>query len=157
MSTDPKCLCGNSAPFDACCGPFLAGAAARTAEQLMRSRYSAFTQANVEYLRKTHAQPMSNGDALELQAWAKSVVWLALFVDAREGGGEADTDGYVSFRARWMQGKTWVESSERSKFVKIDGAWRYVEGEPQQSEHPAERNAPCPCESGKKFKACHWK
>jgi SEC-C motif-containing protein len=48
-----------------------------------------------------------------------------------------------------------VTLSEKSRFVRKDGRWVYVDGEPQVSRAKVERNAPCPCGSGKKFKQCH--
>jgi len=47
------CPCGGPA-LATCCGPYIAGAALPpTAEALMRSRYTAYTQRNEDYLRAT--------------------------------------------------------------------------------------------------------
>ncbi|NEX16830.1 MAG: hypothetical protein C1943_09425 [Halochromatium sp.] len=55
------CPCGSGKTLADCCGPFLDGTSApATAEALMRSRYTAFTQSAVDYLRTTwhsSAQP----------------------------------------------------------------------------------------------------
>ena len=45
------CPCGSQQTFENCCQPLLAGMAfADTAEALMRSRYSAFSTGNIDYL-----------------------------------------------------------------------------------------------------------
>ena len=47
------CPCGGAA-LASCCGPYIAGTALPpTAEALMRSRYTAYTQRNEDYLRAT--------------------------------------------------------------------------------------------------------
>ncbi|MDQ6967588.1 MAG: YchJ family metal-binding protein, partial [Mariprofundaceae bacterium] len=52
--TKPKtCPCGSNKPFASCCRPIIANDSASTAEQLMRSRYSAFVLGDAEYLLKT--------------------------------------------------------------------------------------------------------
>ncbi|EAX7120348.1 hypothetical protein AIW16_22500, partial [Salmonella enterica] len=63
---------------------------------------------------------------------------------------EAENTGYVSFIARFSeQGKTGA-IIERSRFIKENGQWYYIDGtRPQLG-----RNDPCPCGSGKKFKKC---
>ena len=48
--TNEKCPCGSGLTFAKCCGPLIKGtAAAPTAESLMRSRYSAYVKAEVDY------------------------------------------------------------------------------------------------------------
>jgi uncharacterized protein YchJ len=56
-SKPAACPCGGGA-FATCCGPYLAGdAIAESAELLMRSRYSAYTLRDENYLR-VRASPM---------------------------------------------------------------------------------------------------
>ena len=63
-------------------------------------------------------------------------------------------------RARYTANKQACEHRERSYFKKIDGAWRFIDGqidtgEPWHREEPkVGRNDPCPCGSGKKYKKC---
>jgi len=54
----------------------------KTAEQLMRSRYSAFVLGNVEYLQKSHhsSKRPSHKEAREIKEWATSVNWIKLEV-----------------------------------------------------------------------------
>ena len=52
------------------------------------------------------------------------------------------------------------EHREQSYFKKIDGEWRFIDGEIEKNKpfHREEpkigRNDPCPCGSGKKYKKC---
>ena len=51
------CPCGGGA-YRSCCGPLHRGdQRAKTAEQLMRSRYSAFARGEIDYLLATHPEP----------------------------------------------------------------------------------------------------
>ena len=47
------CPCGSSAELETCCGQYLDGVAAPTAEKLMRSRYTAFVLERGDYLAAT--------------------------------------------------------------------------------------------------------
>lgn len=47
------CPCGSGFPYDKCCGKYHAGAAAPTAEALMRSRFSAFVLRDEDYVLRT--------------------------------------------------------------------------------------------------------
>ena len=50
-----QCPCLSDLDFDACCGPLLDGSQQPdTALALMRSRYTAFTRADVAYIKDTH-------------------------------------------------------------------------------------------------------
>ena len=123
MPSDGRCDCGTGLPYDACCGPFHDGASAPTAEQLMRSRYTAFARRLPAYLLETW-HPTTRPRRLVLD---REQEWLGLQVlEAR--GGFLDTEGVVEFRATWRQrGQTQV-LHERSRFLRVDGRWRYVNG-----------------------------
>ena len=77
-----------------------------------------------------------------------------------ERGGAEDDEGYVSFVARYSANGQACEHREKSYFKKIDGAWRFIDGEIEKNKpfHREEpkigRNDPCPCGSGKKYKKC---
>ena len=51
--TPATCPCGSRRVYEECCEPFHLGAAAPTAEALMRSRYSAFALGLAPYLLRT--------------------------------------------------------------------------------------------------------
>jgi SEC-C motif-containing protein len=155
-----QCPCGLPASFEDCCGRFVGGhALPSTAEQLMRSRYTAFATGAIDYLMETHdPRTVDTADPERLTRWSKSSTWLGLRVMTVEGGSADHEHGTVAFAARFFDGKN-HEHRERSAFRKHDGRWFYVGGSPlddegtRQSEKVA-RNSPCSCGSGKKYKRC---
>lgn len=156
----PTCACGSGRELDQCCGPLLAGTAAPTAEALMRSRYTAFTTRNTDYLRATLApEALVDYDDAETRQWAGEAQWQGLKILTTEGGGAGDETGTVEFVARYrLQGKDYVHH-ELSRFRHEDGRWLYVDGvigPKPQTRHVAKtgRNDPCPCGSGRKYKKC---
>ena len=130
------CPCGGGA-YGSCCGPLVAGAQqAATAEQLMRSRYSAFARAArdpraIEHLLRIHTDPSQPAGARRraLQASCRQLQWIGLTVLAREGGGPRDQQGTVTFAARWRDraGQEGV-LQECSRFGRgAGGEWLYLE------------------------------
>jgi len=77
--------------------------------------------------------------------------WLALEIIA--SGEDGDT-GWVHFRATSKDRQGLAVQEERSRFVKENGHWYYLDGTPSVTALKAGRNDPCPCGSGKKFKKC---
>jgi SEC-C motif domain protein len=116
--TRVQCPCGLGEPYSECCGRFHAGAAAPSAELLMRSRFSAFAVGDADYLRRTW-HPHTRPRRLTLDARQR---WIRLQIVDRSGGGLFDTDGIVEFEAHHTGGIL----HERSRFTKVDGQWRYV-------------------------------
>ena len=118
------CVCGSGAIYNACCGRWHAGEPAPTAEALMRSRYAAFALQLAPYLLATwHAstRPLT----IEFEAGTK---WLGLSVKSfRE---TALDRAEVAFIARnKVGGGSAVRLHERSRFVREDGRWFYVDGD----------------------------
>lgn len=155
------CPCGSRLDYENCCQPFHKGEAAPTAEKLMRSRYSAFEMGEMDYLCETLTEESRvDYDADETANWANQAKWEKLEIVKCEDGQESDETGIVEFRAYFkMAGQKQVHH-ERSRFVKRDGRWFYVDGEmnpaPEQRINTVKvgRNDPCVCGSGKKYKKC---
>jgi SEC-C motif-containing protein len=123
------CPCGRSTAkgqpvaLAACCGLFHAGEAAPDAETLMRSRYSAFVLGDVPYLLATW-QSSQRPAELKLDTGGK---WLGLQIKLHR---VTDTDtAEVEFVARFRVGGKAVRQHERSRFVREDGRWFYVDGD----------------------------
>lgn len=150
---DTLCPCGSGLRSEQCCAVFISGASRpRTPGQLMRSRYTAFTQANVDYLIATwHPECNATRWRAELAAQCAVSQWRGLSVKA-ESPGKDPMEGYVEFIARFFDRQRQRPGfiHERSRFVRIDDRWYYVDGVHKQ---PA-RNEPCPCGSGNKYKKC---
>jgi len=114
---------GKALAFDACCGPALAGTPAPDAESLMRSRYTAFVRGDAAYLLATW-HPDHRPASLELDA---DIRWLGLEVRAcRATGPDA---ALVEFVARSRQGGRGHRLHERSRFLRQDGRWYYLDGD----------------------------
>jgi SEC-C motif-containing protein len=121
-----RCPCGSGLSYGECCGPLHAGERrAATAEQLMRSRYSAFAVGDAAYLRSTW-HPSTRPAVLDPEP---GLVWRRLDVVRTEGGGPFDRAGTVEFRAFWRQGEGRGVLHERSRFVRAGGEWFYVDGD----------------------------
>lgn len=125
------CPCGSNKPYNQCCEPIISGhRPAETAEQLMRSRYTAFTQANVDYLlRSHHSRTRPTRERKSIQQWAQSVQWMGLVILNKKGGQADDPTGIVEFRALFMENGQMQEIHERSIFERENGKWVYVSGE----------------------------
>ncbi|WP_369139113.1 YchJ family protein [Modestobacter versicolor] len=120
-----RCPCGTGLPYAECCGRLHDGTAtAGTAEQLMRSRFSAFAVGDPAYLLRTwHSR--TRPAALDLDP---RVRWTALEVLATTGGGLLAAEGTVEFRAHSVVDRTAGSQHEDSRFVREDGGWRYLDG-----------------------------
>ncbi|MEO9773301.1 YchJ family metal-binding protein [Roseibium sp.] len=129
MTGSDSCPCGSGAGFDACCGPFLAGAdIPKTAETLMRSRYVAYVRENIPYLKETlWPKHQARFDAAGTARWAAENHWTGLRVLETAKGGPEDREGTVLFEARFLSGGSLGTHREKSRFRKKSGRWYYVE------------------------------
>lgn len=131
----------------------------KTAEELMKSRYTAYATGNIDYIMDTHDPETKEGISKEeTEEWAKNSEWLGLEILATEAGQEEDERGIVEFKATFVEGGEEHIHHEKSAFVKKDGKWYYHGWMPLQQtivkEKKIGRNDPCPCGSGKKYKKC---
>jgi SEC-C motif domain protein len=150
------CLCGTKKLYQECCGPLLAGLAiAKTPEALMRSRYTAFAEGKMDYIRRTMKGPAAerfNADDDEHTI----VKWLGLEVIRSIIQGDR---GLVEFKAYYNRNERTHVLHECSEFHCNEGIWFYVDGTDPDLIAPnprniAGRNSVCPCRSGKKYKKC---
>jgi len=137
------CPCGSERADSACCGPILAGTPAPTALALMRSRYTAYVRGAVDYLVETHdATTRGATDRAAIAARARDTLWLGLEIVATERGGATDDDGVVEFIARGALRGVPFAQHERSRFRRVDGRWRYLDGTAPPFGGAAGRGAP---------------
>jgi SEC-C motif-containing protein len=160
------CPCRASAPdklaFAQCCGPYLSREKKPpTAEALMRSRYSAFARADIDYLFETLSLDQRTDFNREATAeWATKSQWHGLDIIETEQGGEADGVGKVTFTAHFSRDGKALTHKEKSLFRRNpEGVWEFaaeltIKGEPVVLGVQPGRNDPCPCGSGKKYKKC---
>jgi SEC-C motif-containing protein len=145
------CPCGSGRDYDACCGALHRGKRrAETPLELMKSRYSAYAVGNGRYLVETTAsENRHEGDAALIEEHARHTEWLKLeIVDSTESGDE----GMVEFKAFYRENGVVRVLHEKSRFLRREGMWYYIDGILYDTK--IGRNDPCPCGSGKKFKKC---
>ncbi len=156
------CPCGTELTYEECCGPIIDGTQnASSAEQLMRSRYTAYAKQNTGYLYSSlHPDHRKDYDEKSTRKWAKSSEWHNLEILNTNGGGEDDTEGTVEFIATFTEGGSRREHHELAGFKKDADNWYFVNGQPIAPKTVVRegpkvgRNDPCTCGSGKKFKKC---
>jgi len=177
LNSDTTCPCGSNINLSDCCAPYLGQEKhPSTAEALMRSRYTAYTQGNVSYIKNTLApESSSDFDINATKKWMASAKWKGLKILKTEMGQADDKKGVVEFIVTYSQNGETLDHHEVSQFRKNDkGHWMFVEGdahthregESHEHHHHARpqtitreepkigRNDPCSCGSGKKYKKC---
>jgi SEC-C motif-containing protein len=121
MRDTDYCPCGSGSSLVKCCGRFIAGLPVQTAEQLMRSRYTAYVLNNVAYLLATwHA---STRPAMLDEDKTK---WLGLKVVNYQQ--QDASHAMVEFIARYKIAGRAYRIHEISQFVFEDGRWFYLDG-----------------------------
>lgn len=156
------CPCGSGTDFDQCCEPLLKGRRKpRTAEELLRSRYTAFVERDMRYVRQTtHPRSLEEFDEDAARSWSESSYWVGLEILDVEGGGPEDDEATIEFAATYIQDEEEKVHHEFSRFKRERGRWYFVDGKYAggqtyvRTEPKVGRNDPCPCGSGKKYKKC---
>lgn len=138
------CPCHSGRAYAACCGPFHEHEALpKTPAELMRSRYAAFALGLGAYLVETLAAEHADlarprdergGDATAHRAALARALGQAKdrqrFLGLRIAHERMEGDeGEVLFLARVFERGQDRSFAELSRFVREDGAWRYLDGE----------------------------
>jgi SEC-C motif domain protein len=104
----------------------------------MRSRYTAYSQGNVDYLITTlHPKSRHKSDRSSLLQSIQSTRWAGLTIVTTQQGQVKDKRGVVEFVALYQHVQIQDLQSigavdqlhERSQFVKEKGQWFYVDGD----------------------------
>jgi len=112
--------------FSNCCQNFIHGTdTPKTAEQLMRSRYTAFVLEDETYLLSSwHTTTKPNTIEFDMET-----KWLGLKIVSTKMGQETDQNGWVNFIARYKISGKAHRLEEHSYFTRESGYWRYVSAE----------------------------
>lgn len=169
MNNDNKlCNCNSGLEYNNCCELYISGKKIPdTPEQLMRSRYTAYTIANIDYIFDTmRDSALKEACPKESLKWAKNSKWLGLKI-LKSSIDKDNITGDVEFIASYIIENKKHDLKEHSKFKKYDGKWYYVgtiadyisnqnkvETVRLTDEQKIGRNDPCFCGSGKKYKKC---
>ena len=119
------CPCGSTYLFSDCCEPIIKGGSkAETAEQLMRSRYTAYTICDVEYLLKTTHSSIRNKQSFkDIEEWSKENTWHKLEI-------LNSTENTVEFKVYFLDcNKSPQIHQEKSTFIFENEHWFYSLGE----------------------------
>ena len=125
------CPCESKRTYDKCCEPYLLGRKVpETAELLMRSRFSAYAMNMAEYLvATTAAEEREKLDVDELGRYCRAVKCISLKVLETQGGKGGDETGVVVFHAKLLINGKRMLHREKSRFVREEGRWAYLDGE----------------------------
>lgn len=158
-----NCYCGNEKSYDACCKPLHEGKLKPpTPESLMRSRFSAYKLSLIDYLEATHHPKYHWQDERKgIEESCKNNTWDSLKVFKSEVDKKQKHLGKVAFAAYYSSNSASHVLCEFSNFILENEQWYYTDGIHAENESELaklcgiNRNDPCWCGSGKKYKKCH--
>ena len=145
------CPCQSQRAYADCCQPFHAQQKLpATAEELMRSRYSAYTLQNIDYIVQTTVPSQQKLlDTADMLTWSRETDWQGLDV-LKHIPNIGKHHAQVEFIAHFQGAGEAQHHHELSAFVKIDGRWYFID----PTVPLPTMKQPCICDSDKKFKAC---
>ncbi len=122
-----NCACDSGLMYSNCCGLYITEhQLPPTPLALMRSRYTAYTQANIPYIQRTmQGAALKDFEPNHAESWAKTVKWLGLKI---LHAAQNQDHGEVEFIAYYSHHNVKHEIHELSEFVRIDGQWLYIDG-----------------------------
>lgn len=170
-----NCYCQSGQKLSDCCAPFIQGQRLpSTAEQLMRSRFSAYCDGSanaMQYLADSY-HPLSQADnpMAEISAFAKAAHFVRLeVINASDELALPENLRYIAegtnhdqvrfatvhFKVQFIMHDKLHLLDEVSRFIRTKGRWSYLDGTlVDTSPLKLSRNESCPCRSGKKYKHC---
>ena len=128
ISVNDLCPCGSGVKYKKCCRIYHKGALPKDALTLMKSRYSAYAVNDADYIIKTTDR--ENPDYTDdIKSWKESILSFSKngdfkklkiveFIDSGESA-VVEFEAYISDSVM----------KERSRFVKRDGKWLYLDGD----------------------------
>lgn len=126
------CPCGSQKKYKKCCKTFHDGTLPKSALELMKSRYSAYAVGKNEYIINTTHE--TNKDfSTDIKSWNSDILnfcentkfeklEIINFIDGVE-------ESFVTFKANLIQQNQDVSFTEKSRFLKVNDKWFYVDGE----------------------------
>ena len=132
VSVNDTCPCGSQKKYKKCCKPFHDNITfPKTALDLMKSRYCAFATGKSEYIIST-----THKDNVDFKSNIKS--WNEEILDFTKNTRfekleilefiEGYEESFVTFKATLIQYDNDVSFCEKSRFLKINERWLYVDG-----------------------------
>lgn len=125
MVDTTKCPCGTDKSYNDCCKPLHQGEKfATSAEELMRSRYTAYVKKLRDYLLSTWHS--SQREAMDDLSFENGLRWSGLKVISTKAGQPSDNEGEVEFIASYNYKGKIGQLPEHSHFIKENGRWYYT-------------------------------
>lgn len=126
---ETPCPCMSDLSYTQCCHPYHEKLSKPdTAEQLMRSRYTAYYLGLVDYLvLSTHPDKLSPNYRNQLESTKDDTDWTGLEVLATSMGMKADKIGKVHFKALYTANDKEYQMEEHSRFRRYQGGWVYYD------------------------------
>jgi SEC-C motif domain protein len=158
VQSQSPCPCGTGRTFADCCEPLIRQQrTAATAEQVMRSRFTAHVIRDEAHLHRTYL-PTAKQPYVPDDAAGEAMDWTRLVIHSHDHEVKPDTS-HVDFTAYYRDGDQELAMHEKSEFLRVEGVWLFSRPirqgpAPVKAAVKAGRNDPCPCGSGKKYKQC---
>ena len=132
VSVNDFCPCGSTKKYKKCCKTFHDNISIpKTALELMKSRYCAYAVSNANYIISTSHE--KNIDfSTDLNSWQKDILSFCTntkferleIIDFIE----YEIESFVTFKAYLFQNNQDVSFVEKSRFLKENDKWFYVDG-----------------------------
>ena len=122
-----SCHCGKPESYEKCCGPIHSGEVlAKSSEDLMRARYSAFCVKDIDFLAESlDPQNRSDFSRTDTETWANNATFTGLEIIKSSDNGNK---GQVEFKAHYTIGADAYVHHELSVFRNQAGEWFYKSG-----------------------------
>ena len=133
FSPNDICPCASLKKYKKCCKPFHDKITfPKTALELMKSRFSAFAVLIADYIIFTTHE--NNSDYIsDLKSWNQDIMNFSKntrferleildFIDD-------EVESFVTFRATLFQDNTDISFIEKSRFLKVEDKWLYIDGQ----------------------------
>jgi len=128
-SNTNSCGCGSNITYALCCRDFHDGSRQpSTAEQLMRSRYTAYQLELIDYLvSTTHPKTLLPTYRQQLVETKGDTIWTGLSIVRSSMGAVHDKIGKVHFIATYIMNGKQGKMEEHSRFRRYNGRWLYYD------------------------------
>jgi len=132
FSVNDSCPCGSTKKYKKCCKTFHDKIIfPKTALELMKSRYSAYATSNAKYIIETTHK--DNPDFTDnIKEWENDIL---IFCNNTKFIGleilefiDDENESFVKFKANMIQQGNDVSFVEKSRFLRVDEKWFYVDG-----------------------------
>ena len=129
ISPNQPCPCKSGKKYKKCCRIYHYGQPAESAVILMRSRYSAYAVGEVDYIMST-THPASPHFLQDESRWREEIARfcsMTAFMNLEiHEDKESPMEAHVRFTATLAQGGEDASFTEDSRFLSVEGQWRYL-------------------------------